>query len=249
VGQVINLGSTTLSDTAIQAAMRGNFITANDTLDVASNTASYLFAFGDQNIANSTITDTLTNFQNVIGSDGVDYIRGSDTGNVITGGARADYLSGGNGTDIYVYTTNASSAGTNGVNMDAIGSTIDFAQGDRIMLTFSTGNAADSTTGIASNGATVGTMATDIDAGLSRVDTIADVYAALGTFLNTMTASTASASGTVAQVVRFNLGSYNGKFLVINDGIQGFQAANDVVIDYQGGFTLNNTIFAYDYIS
>jgi Ca2+-binding RTX toxin-like protein len=115
-GQVINLSGGTLTATAIKAAMGNLYITADNLLDVTTNTASYLFATADISINNSTVTDTLANFVNATGSSGVDYIVGSAGVNTIAGGlgadvivgnAGADILSGDNGADTFVYASGA----------------------------------------------------------------------------------------------------------------------------------------------
>jgi hypothetical protein len=120
VGQVINLSVSSLSALAIKSAMGSAYITANDSFSVASGTASYLFAIGNQNAANSTVTDTLANIVNVRGSYGTDYIVGSSSANVITSNGGNDVLTGGAGNDTFAITVNGTSSITDlALNNDA----------------------------------------------------------------------------------------------------------------------------------
>lgn len=107
VGQVINLGASSLTETAIFRATGG--LTISSALaGIASNTAAYLGAAGTI----STNLDSLSQIQSVIGSAGTDYIVGSSGINsidgglgadTIVGGAAADSLTGAGGADTFVY--------------------------------------------------------------------------------------------------------------------------------------------------
>ncbi|MEM9782460.1 MAG: iron-regulated protein frpC, partial [Pseudomonadota bacterium] len=54
----------------------------------------------DSGIADSAV---VTNFENVIGTDGTDFIRGTDGDNVIRGGAGNDIMTGGAGADVFIF--------------------------------------------------------------------------------------------------------------------------------------------------
>lgn len=95
IGSVINLGTTAISQTAVYAAISG--YTASTT--VAAGTIAYVFADNDSSKTYSTDVDTISGFENVIGSSGADYIVGSASNNVLSGGSGNDYINGGDGND------------------------------------------------------------------------------------------------------------------------------------------------------
>ena len=99
-GMVINL-----SDTAITAASA--FTTAGQYLSsavssVAAGSTAYLF--NTESALHSAVVDTLTNIENinVSGSNGINYIVGSDAANVITGGSGVDTITAGDGDDTII---------------------------------------------------------------------------------------------------------------------------------------------------
>jgi len=100
-GVVINLGSTTLTQSAVNTATSLFLATVAPT--VASGTSTYLFSA--ESSTDVSIVDTLANIQNVVGSNLADYIVGSDAANVITGGLGNDVLTGGAGIDTFQMVT------------------------------------------------------------------------------------------------------------------------------------------------
>ena len=104
VGVVVNLGATAATATSV-LNLTGDFV-ADSVNSVASNTATYLYA--GAGATNSATTDSLNSIENVVGTDGTDYIIGSAVANTITGGAGADTLTGGLGADTFVFAATAS---------------------------------------------------------------------------------------------------------------------------------------------
>jgi Ca2+-binding RTX toxin-like protein len=98
-GIVVNLSSAAITNTSVLNTT-GAF-TADTVSSVASNTAAFLY--GGADASNSAATDTLGSIENVIGTDGADYIVGSTGDNVITGGEGADVVTGGLGADTFVF--------------------------------------------------------------------------------------------------------------------------------------------------
>lgn len=94
-GAVINLGATTLAQSAV-FTLTGKYLTGAAP-SVASGTATYLF--NSESTTNDSIVDTLANIENATGTSGVDYIVGSTGDNVITGGNGIDYITVGSGSD------------------------------------------------------------------------------------------------------------------------------------------------------
>jgi len=126
-------GSANISGTgnALANLISGN--TGNNTLDGGdgTDTVSYqsgvkagvgvtvnLFSTTAQNTGGSG-TDTVLNFENVIGSPYNDSLTGNGGNNSITGGAGKDTLTGGAGADTFVYTA-ASDSPAGAANRDAI---------------------------------------------------------------------------------------------------------------------------------
>jgi S-layer protein len=98
-GVVVNLGSTAVTAATINTAMGGTVGISGSLTSVASGTAAYIFP--TQNVAFSTVVDTLTNIQNITGTGGTDYIVGSTADNTIIGGNGVDVMTGGTGADTF----------------------------------------------------------------------------------------------------------------------------------------------------
>ncbi len=88
----------------------------NDTIDGgfnSNNTASYISATSGVVVSlvsgatnsGGAGSDTLTNIQNLIGSDHGDFLTGNDFSNILTGGVGADTMSGGLGNDTFHYSS------------------------------------------------------------------------------------------------------------------------------------------------
>jgi S-layer protein len=90
-GIAINLSSKAVSAATINTAMGGTVGLSGSLTSVAANSAAYIFP--TQNVAFSTVVDTLANIRNIIGSSGTDYIVAADSvSNTIRGGLGADQI-------------------------------------------------------------------------------------------------------------------------------------------------------------
>jgi hypothetical protein len=98
-GVVVNMGTTAIAGTAVFTNV-ADYI-AGSLTSVQSGQAVYTFA-ADSTASAATI-DTFSNFENVVGTAGADYIVGDAGANSITGAAGADYLVGGSGADTFVF--------------------------------------------------------------------------------------------------------------------------------------------------
>jgi len=117
-GVVVNMGSTAIAGTAVFTNV-ADYI-AGGLTSVLSGQAVYTFA-ADSTASAATI-DTFSNFENVVGTQGADYIVGDAGANTITGGAGADYVTGGAGADTFVFN---STTGTDTI--------VDFTTADDVM--------------------------------------------------------------------------------------------------------------------
>ncbi|CAN5117611.1 hypothetical protein BH11PSE2_BH11PSE2_17540 [soil metagenome] len=82
--------------------------------------------------------DTISGFENIIGSIGKDTLNGNAGANVLTGGAGADKLTGGLGADTFVFHAGDSGTFSKGTVMaGSADSVLDFsaAQGDKLDMT------------------------------------------------------------------------------------------------------------------
>jgi len=181
----------------------------------------------------STITGG-TGADTIIGGSAVDTINGGAGNDIITGAAGADNITLGAGNDIIRYGASSTSTSATGANVDNI-------------RDFNTANDRINLTGAASPGLTTTLNGVTIDTAdaatatmgavivsATNVDTIAQVYTALGTSLAAMAGSAADGTATVAQVVTFTAGTSAGTYLVINDATTGFNGANDIVVNLTG---------------
>jgi hypothetical protein len=104
--------------------------------------------------------------------------------------------------------------------------------------------------GLAASTATLAPMLATVSSATSVASANA-VYAALAVALDGTTvghefaASSTAAGGVVAREVTFTTGAAAGTYLVINDGVAGFNGANDIVIKLVG----NTTIAASDIVT
>jgi Hemolysin-type calcium-binding repeat (2 copies). len=181
-----------------------------------TNTVSYAHASAgvtvDLNVstAQNTIgagTDTLLNFQNIIGSAYADHLTAASTGSVMTGGGGADTLIGSASADTFVYTTQSDVAAGETITADSLDTvkvtgSVDFraapgitnfgtieVAGDGLAVTFSRAQLYEQDTVTFTHGAA------------NTADSIS-VY--LDTTNNSVDASTANITGNIAgDVLRF----------------------------------------------
>ena len=99
-GVVVNLGTTAITAATINTALTGTVGISAALASVGAGKTALVYA--TQDALFSTVSDTITNIQNVTGTTGADYIVGSAAANVITGGAGVDVINGGAGADTIV---------------------------------------------------------------------------------------------------------------------------------------------------
>ena len=227
VGVVVNLGTTALTSSAI--AIATGDLTANSTSSVAANTSHYLYATAVA--TNSAVSDTLNSMENVVGSQGTDYIVGSAGANSIDGDAGRDTVTGGLGADTFVFAAGDSgqtittadvitdyTTGTDLIDVTAVTLTL-VAEG-----TLGAGQAAISAAGVASFNAA------------DNTDALRIVATEAG-----MTAATAAAGETAI----FQSTNAANSFIFISDGVANV-GANDILIHILGDAAGNLTLTGGD---
>jgi len=122
-GVIINMGTTAVVGASITAST-SKFSAGG--ASVAAGTLGYAY---DANAAtNATTTQSLSDIEDILAGDGVDYIVGSDVANAINGNAGADYIDAGDGND--TITVDSTAEGTSdkihgGAGEDTISITAD----------------------------------------------------------------------------------------------------------------------------
>lgn len=116
VSVVINLSGTAVSATDILA--KTGYRTAGDN-NAGAGTAQSLF--NDTVATNDAAVTSLANIESVVGTSGKDYIVAAATATVIEGGAEADYIKLGAGSDTVVFTTTATADTISGFQIGAGG--------------------------------------------------------------------------------------------------------------------------------
>lgn len=94
-GMAINLSGGVVTAAVIATAMGGTIVIGGGAGGAGSDLAAGTVGYLATNAGGSTVTmvrDTISNFENVVGSELGDYIMASTADNVITGGAGADYI-------------------------------------------------------------------------------------------------------------------------------------------------------------
>ena len=94
-GTVINIGATAVTSTTVFSTS-AKFLSGSNT-EVAAGSAQYIFS--NDSGTNASIIDTVSNMENVTGTNLVDYIIGSATANTIQGGDGDDFITTGTGAD------------------------------------------------------------------------------------------------------------------------------------------------------
>ena len=125
-GVVVNLGTTAVTSSTINTALGTTVgISAALTEVAAGKTA---LVYGTQSALISTVSDTISNIENVTGTTGSDYIVGSTTANTIIGGSAADVIVTGTGADIvkFAFTDATELAAETG---STAGTNVTYAQG------------------------------------------------------------------------------------------------------------------------
>jgi Ca2+-binding RTX toxin-like protein len=96
-GVVVNLGTTAVSNVDVLAAISGY----TGATSIAAGSAGYVY--GASGATNSAVVTSVTGVENVIGTDGRDYIVASSAGSTITGGKGNDYIKLGTGADTVAF--------------------------------------------------------------------------------------------------------------------------------------------------
>jgi len=117
-GAVVNLGTTAVTAATINTAIGGTIGLSASLATVAAGKTALVYA--TQDALFSTVSDTITNIQNVTGTGGADYIVGSTVTNVITGGAGIDQIILGSATAGASDTVKISAAALTGADRDYI---------------------------------------------------------------------------------------------------------------------------------
>lgn len=199
---------------------------------------------GDNTVNAGAGNNTITlgdGFNSIISLGGNDTITVGAGNNTIDSGAGADKIVLAAHSIGHVDYIQVAAAAAAGVNMDTI---TGFITSQDVLQLSVAGTALNGVTLVAgtSTGATM--LATLTDA--TSVATIADVYTRLALDLDNSVGhefalTTAAAGGIVAREVTFTTGAAAGTYLIVNDSVAGFIAANDVVIKLVGNTTIAGT--------
>jgi hypothetical protein len=155
LGYAINMGLTAVTASTVATSMGTNGFTQSGVTEVGAGTVDYVYVSAAA--GNSAATDTISGFENVIGSAGGDYIVGNANANTITGGLGADVIVGGGGVDVFVF------------NQAATTDTVDFTTtGDDLHISVAGFEVANSTIG----STTFDLVNLDDAAGIAAGDTV-----------------------------------------------------------------------------
>jgi Ca2+-binding RTX toxin-like protein len=94
-GTVINISAAAVTSTTVFTTA-AKFLSGSNT-EVAAGSAQYMFS--NDSGTNASIIDTVSNVENVTGTNVIDYIIGSATANTIQGGDGNDFITTGTGAD------------------------------------------------------------------------------------------------------------------------------------------------------
>ncbi|MFM6203115.1 MAG: bluetail domain-containing putative surface protein [Dolichospermum sp.] len=174
------------------------------------------------NVENLTLTGTaaINGTGNVVnnvitGNSGNNTLNGGLGNDTLNGGAGADILTGGVGSDIFVFRFGQSSvSGADRITDFAIGT-------DRIDLLSSTGGVLAAPTSFAR-------------AANSTTTTLANVVNSVFTDANGALVGNQALGVNSAALVSVTTSGIAGTYLVINDGVAGFQSSNDLLVNITG---------------
>jgi S-layer protein len=255
-----NNGLTLTSNTDVATTLfDASGVVANGTADTTANLAvTYTSAYtgsatvtiiggaGDDVLTGDAANDIMNGgagADRLSGGGGNDTISGDAGNDTILGGGGQDSLTGGAGVDFFDFLNTVSVSGT-GANVDKI---TDFVAGTDKLAFQADAQAGSLLAGVTltAGAVTVSALGTAI-AGGATVNSVADVYTALGIVLDAaaLAATDTVGAAVVARVVTFANGSNAGSFLVVNDHTAGFQGANDIVINITG---ITGTLAASDF--
>ncbi|MFM6251347.1 MAG: bluetail domain-containing putative surface protein, partial [Dolichospermum sp.] len=185
---------------------------ANEGTDAVQSSVTFdLTVF--PNIENLTLTGTTA--INGTGNAGNNTIIGNSGNNTLNGGGGRDILTGGVGSDIFVFRFGQSSvSGADRITDFAIGT-------DRIDLLSSTGGVLAAPTSFAR-------------AANSTTTTLANVVNSVFTDANGALTGNQALGVNSAALVNVTTTSIAGTYLMINDGVAGFQSSNDLLVNITG---------------
>jgi Ca2+-binding RTX toxin-like protein len=201
-GMAINLSAAAITQSTIATAMGGTVVIGGGAGVAGDALAAGSVGYMATTAANSTATmvrDTVSNFENVIGSALNDYIVGSASANTITGGLGADIMTGGAGADAFTAIAGQSVVLTaETVTEDGIlvTETITFANGLDVITDFTAGTGGDTIDTLAG---AITSIAVD-----HTLDTSAVTYFLSGNFVAATGVFTITADGAGADTLVFN---------------------------------------------
>jgi len=194
----------TTTDVITEAANQGT-----DTIESSVTLSLANFA----QIENLTLTGTGN--VNGTGSSANNVMRGNSGKNSLNGGAGADILTGASGADTFVFQFGQSiSSGIDRITDFAIGS-------DKIDLLTQGGLAMNAPTSLSR-------------AANNSASSLSSVFSQVFTDANGALADNQALGINSAALVVVSTASIAGTYLMINDGVAGFQAANDLVVNVTG---------------
>ncbi|MDM3850388.1 MAG: bluetail domain-containing putative surface protein [Aphanizomenon gracile PMC649.10] len=182
---------------------------SNETFTVTLSNAT-----NGTNITTATATGTIQN-DDFIGNSSNNTLTGTAGNDYINGGAGRDTLTGGTGSDIFVFQFGQSLvSGADRITDFAIGT-------DKIDLLTSSG--------VAMNAPTSFTRAAN-----STATTLANMVNSVFTDVNGALTGNQALGVNSAALVSVTTAGIAGTYLVINDGVAGFQSSNDLLVNMTG---------------